>query len=640
MKKAFLTIFMFLQFINFYAQNNIRIIDSLKISLKEKNDTTLIQTLEEISWQYKAINIDSALKYSKRSVLMAKNLKHDKLTALVYNTLATVYEGKSELDSALIFHKESLTLKVKNNDSIGIANTYNNFGIIYDKKGEYLKSLKNYFKALDIYEKSNATYDRLCLVYVNIGIVYKKQKEYQKSLNFYHKAIESYTKNENKVGEIITISNISSIYLELKDYYKAIEYSSKAASGFKSLGYLRYVPYMTHNIAIAKTGLKKYNEAIILFLDIIKKFQKENNLFELADAKINLADTFYQKNEFLKCLLQLKEALKIIKENDYKEKELRALLKLSKVSFKQNRFKEAFKYLKEYDNKKDSVFEKNKTKSILELETKYQSEKKEKELLRTRTEKAETELKLSKTKYWIYILVGVFVLAVLLFFAINQRNKRKNQEEILEQKEQGFKAIIEAQEEERSKIARELHDGVVQQIGSVILKSRNLFSKKNLIDEKEPQELLESLENSNQELRNISHQMMPRALKELGIIPALQDLLDGSLSLVNIKYSLEHFNIEKRLPQKIEVTIYRITQELINNIIKHSKANEVSVQLYNTNNTVILIVEDNGVGFSSQKNKKGIGLLNISSRLDLVKGDVNFEPSPKSGTLVTIKIPL
>lgn len=228
-----------------------------------------------------------------------------------------------------------------------------------------------------------------------------------------------------------------------------------------------------------------------------------------------------------------------------------------------------------------------------------------------------------------------------IFFSLGLGHKQKLIfEEKNKQKELGLKAILEAQEAERGRIARELHDGVVQQIGSVILKSRNILAKLDLLNSKESQELLKSLENSNQDLRNISHQMMPRALKELGIIPALNDLLEGSLALSNIKYSIEHFNIDERLPTKIEVTIYRITQELINNIIKHSKADEVSVQLFNAKNAVILIVEDNGVGFSSKERSKGIGLLNISSRLDMVKGDVNFEPSPKSGTLVTINIPL
>lgn len=229
-----------------------------------------------------------------------------------------------------------------------------------------------------------------------------------------------------------------------------------------------------------------------------------------------------------------------------------------------------------------------------------------------------------------------------IFFSLGLGHKQKLMyEEKNKQKEINLQLIIEGQETERARIARELHDGVVQEIGSVILKSRNILSKMNLLQAKESQELLETLENSNQDLRNISHQMMPRALKELGITSALNDLLEGSLKFVNIKFTFDHFNIKERLPAKIEITLYRITQELLNNIIKHSKANEVSVQLFKSSNTVILIVEDNGIGFSIKKEfNKGIGLLNISSRLDVVKGSVNFEPSPKSGTLVTVKIPL
>ncbi|PWG04601.1 sensor histidine kinase [Polaribacter aquimarinus] len=255
-------------------------------------------------------------------------------------------------------------------------------------------------------------------------------------------------------------------------------------------------------------------------------------------------------------------------------------------------------------------------------------------------------------KILVLILVLTFLIYIINYFSkrkfvkkvheleLAQKFEKEKNEAIVKEKERGLKALIDAQESERSRIARELHDGVVQQIGSVILKSRNILAKMNLLQTKESQELLKSLENSNQDLRTISHQMMPRALKELGILSALNDLLENSLVYTNVAYSLEHFNIKERLPQKIEITIYRIVQELINNIIKHSKATEVSVQIFNANNTIILIVEDNGVGFAKGKSKKGIGLLNISSRLDMVNGDVNFEPSPKSGTLVTIKIPL
>ncbi|MEO9572213.1 MAG: sensor histidine kinase [Polaribacter sp.] len=640
MKVKIVIFFLFFTICSLESQSIRKKIDSLKQEVKILKDTSLIQTLNEISWLYKRIDIDSSLIFSKKALLISKKLNNDKLTALAYNNLGTIYESKSLLDSALFCHKRSFEIKTKIKDTIGIANSYNNFGIIYDLRGEYLKSLQNYFKALEVYETSNADFDRIPMVFVNIGIVYKKQKNYKKVLEFYKKAIKIYKDNNHKIGTVITTGNIASVYLELKDYEKAIKNSLEAKRGYKDLSYEVYLPYMDHNIAIAKDGLEEYLDARKIYNSIIIEFEKQNALFELSDAKINLAKNYTKTNNLHLAIKELKEVLIIIKKNKFKEKELTVLKLLSKNQSNLNSFKEAYNNLITYDIKKDSVFEQEKMKAILELETKYRTEKKEKELLETRTEKAETELKLSKTINWIYILIGGLTLAILLFFAISQRNKRKTQEEIVAQKEQGFKAIIDAQEEERSKMARELHDGVVQQIGSVILKSRNILSKMNLLQTKESQELLESLENSSQDLRTISHQMMPRALKELGIIPALNDLLEGSLPYSKVKYTLEHFNIAKRLPQKIEVTLYRITQELINNIIKHSKATDVSVQLFNTNNTVVLIIEDNGIGFSSEKKEKGIGLLNISSRLDIVNGEVHFEPSPKSGTLVTIKIPL
>ena len=600
----------------------------------------LIDALDEISWEYKYVNMDSAFEYSKKALNLSKKINFKKGIANSYNTIGSNFEYISKLDSSLFYYEKSLTIKEEIKDSIGIANSLNNIGIIFDEKGDYKNALETYFKALKIYENNTTSFDKVPMVLVNIGIVYKKQKEFKKVLEYYKKALEIYKKNKYDVGIVITTGNIGGVLLKLKSYEESVNYSSEAKKMYTDLGYKRYIPYMNIQIANAKDSLGYYNESRKLYLESIAIFEKENNIYELADATIGLTNNYLKSNLFLKSEKEAKKAIKLAVENDFNEIKIRALQLLAKVNFKLKNYKDAYLNVLKYNSVKDTVFEKEKTKAILELETKYQSEKKEKELLKTRTEKAETELALSTTKNWIYILIGGLLIIIVLFFAISQRNKRKAQQQITAQKEEGFKAIIDAQEEERGKIARELHDGVVQQIGSVILKSRNLFSKKNLIEEKESKELLESLENSNQDLRNISHQMMPRALKELGIIAALSDLLEGSLAYLNINYNIEHFNIEHRLPQKIEITIYRIAQELINNIIKHSKATEVSLQLFNTNNTVILIVEDNGVGFSSKEKKKGIGLLNISSRLDIVNGNVNFEPSPKSGTLVTVKIPL
>jgi signal transduction histidine kinase len=151
------------------------------------------------------------------------------------------------------------------------------------------------------------------------------------------------------------------------------------------------------------------------------------------------------------------------------------------------------------------------------------------------------------------------------------------------------------------------------------------------------------LDESINELRSISHQMMPRALAELGLLPALEDLLEKAFGHTDIRFSFEHHRLEgQRFPEHIEVSLYRITQELINNIIKHSGAKAVSVQLLKTPSHLVLVVEDNGKGFrfEDQANRNGIGLMNINSRAKALNGEVNYAPSPQQGTVATIRIPV
>ncbi len=136
---------------------------------------------------------------------------------------------------------------------------------------------------------------------------------------------------------------------------------------------------------------------------------------------------------------------------------------------------------------------------------------------------------------------------------------------------------------------------------------------------------------------------MPRVLGEMGLIPALADMLEKSLGLTEIKYEFEHHNIgEQRFTESIEISLYRICQELINNIIKHSEARAVSVQLLKTKTHLVLVVEDNGKGFkwNDPNSRNGIGLMNINSRAQAIHGEVNYEPSPQQGTVATIRVPL
>ncbi len=251
------------------------------------------------------------------------------------------------------------------------------------------------------------------------------------------------------------------------------------------------------------------------------------------------------------------------------------------------------------------------------------------------------EITISNRTRWILLLALGIVLTLSIFTFFFQRNKRIASQEkavlIIQTKQENINAVIHAQEEERKRIAKDLHDGIVQRLGGLKLGLQNLFHS---YPSDEANKLLGVLDESAEELRQLSHQMMPKALSDFGLVPALKDMLENSLGHSKMKYQFEHFRMEERIDQRKETALYRIAQELVNNVIKHSEATLVNIQLIKNKNHIILIVEDNGKGISKDKQEKGIGLMNIHSRLDTVKGNVNFEPSPNSGTIVTIKIPL
>ena len=130
-------------------------------------------------------------------------------------------------------------------------------------------------------------------------------------------------------------------------------------------------------------------------------------------------------------------------------------------------------------------------------------------------------------------------------------------------------------------------------------------------------------------------------LQEKGLLAAIEEMVRKSLGITTIHFQIEHFKVENvRFQERIELSLYRICQELVNNIIKHSKASEVAIQLMRNKSHLILIVEDNGVGFNKQQNKDGIGMMNISSRLSTVKGEAEIEPGPERGVVATIRVPV
>ena len=170
------------------------------------------------------------------------------------------------------------------------------------------------------------------------------------------------------------------------------------------------------------------------------------------------------------------------------------------------------------------------------------------------------------------------------------------------------------------------------QLESVTIRDERINVKK--------QHIIKNLGEAAQEIRQISHQMMPRSLEEVGLVPSLEDLFSKTFTQTSIKCSFEYNNVEQRYPKDVEISLYRIVQELLNNIIKHSHANNVAVQLYTINKKLIMTVEDDGIGFDVKVKSSGHGLLNIKSRIETLNGNFECESVENTQTVITLSVPL
>ncbi|MBL0052216.1 MAG: sensor histidine kinase [Bacteroidetes bacterium] len=245
------------------------------------------------------------------------------------------------------------------------------------------------------------------------------------------------------------------------------------------------------------------------------------------------------------------------------------------------------------------------------------------------------------TVFIVLAAIIFFLFIAGLFIFIFQYRKRKI---IFEKEKQliALESILKGQEEERTRMAKDLHDSLGGMLSGIKL---NLSSLKGniMLDEKDSSLFYKSilqLDNAIAEMRRVAHNMMPEALLRLELAEAMQDYCDSINESRMVKMKYTQLGITNPIEKSMEVTLYRIIQELSNNAIKHASAKNILIQLSKNENTLTLIVEDDGIGFNSAQlaNYLGNGLQNVQSRVDYIKGRFEIESYPNKGTTISIEI--
>lgn len=617
------------------AQNN-SVIDSLQLALKKGTEKQKIITLINISDEYSNFDLDKAIFYANKSLIKAKQLQNDSLMGLSYNAIANNFQYKTELDSALKYHKKALEIRVKIKDSIGLADTYNNLGIFYDTKGEFSKAIKNYFNALYFYERKQKI-AKQAMVCSNIGIVFKAQKEYKKAIVYYRKAYELYSKTDDNFGKTTSAGNLGSILINLKQYDESLKYSTIAKNGYEKLGYERFVGYPLSSIAYVYDSLHKFKIANSKYIESIKLHEKHQNNFEIAEVSGAFANCLIKQANYDQSIELAKKSLHFSKIAKAYLLEINSYQSLAIANSKLGNYQDAYRFSKLYNFGKDSIFKTQNSKSIFELETKYQTAQKEKLILQQQTESKQKNI-------WLILISSIATIGLLLFRQQRLKSRQQKEQARLEnellQEQSNFKI-----QEQRLEISRELHDSVGSQLTFIISILDNLKNAPVKLEnaiEKKIDNLSGYANNSISELRDTIWALNTDNLTISELETRILNFIkDASESVETINFDFKNNSVTNfQLTSKQGINLFRVVQEAVNNAVKHSKASQINIILDEKENQLSMKIQDNGKGFDyEEKRKKSYGLTNLQNRIKELNGD--FEViSNQNGTAILISIPI
>lgn len=535
-----------------------------------------------------------------------------------------------------------LPLEIKNQDSIFFKK-----GTEFKKRGNYDSSLFYFYKGLEFAEAfGQPAYQARHIN--NIGLIHSRLRQFSKAEEFLLRALKMYEELSDTLRIAYLYNNLGLMKEEMGDFQTASNYYNQSIRLKKSLD-ISGLRLNYNNQGTINRKLKKYDLSLKYHRLALYYIKSANKPHSLCETYMNLGDVYFDQKKYDSALHYYNSSYQV-------GLAINATHAMEKVLGKQaysyaglGIFDKAYQYRTLQNSFLDSLI--NNRNQIVEIEFKH--------LLKDQKSESQKGLSLaiSEKNFIILLLCIVFILIIVIVIYSYITKKRSLQSTILlqnkseqlkerhiekllqEQEMKSLKSFLEGKEDERARTARDLHDSLGGTLASLKLKLEHYFENQNeLLRGK----IMTEIKEAYQEVRNISHNLVPPKFNSTSFTDLLKKYISqiSANSTLSIRLELQAEESLNELEEKIKVELYRIVQECLSNILTHSEADEVEVQLLMHESFVNLIVEDNGMGFDKSGLKNGIGLSNIASRVKLLNGSIDMDSVIKRGTFINIDIPI
>jgi two-component system, NarL family, sensor kinase len=524
------------------------------------------------------------------------------------------------------------------------AYAYMGWGVITFLSGDYDNVLPKYFKARGIFDSLK---NKMGLAAVNneMAVFYHKQKDLGNALQCLDIS-ESLSRETNNLDHLGTsLGHRGSFlfalgkYSESKPYYLEVLKIRQQTNDSVGLG------YVFADLAELVLNENNFDQAMV-YLDMSTAIrEKTGDLQGVAVNSVNRGENYFKAKQYQQSAFWFEKGLKQSLAIGFDDLSRHTYDYLGKTYQALGDYKKAYALQEKSIAFKDSLFNADRTRVIQEMQTKYETEKKELQITQLNQD---NELKSATIQRNYFLFGGLAAVLFLAFLFWRYRDQQKQKAIMHEQKlrlrEAQINAVIDSQEKERKRFASDLHDGMGQLISTLQLNIQSIKESKDL------EKTIAKVENSEQllseiqmEIRNIAFNLMPPVLVKEGLVPAVRELVRRLNKTGLLKITLVIHKTPDRFSSVIEISIYRIIQELLSNIVKHSGANEVTISFTGFETEITLTIEDNGNGYdlkTFQHSDRGNGWTTIQARMNLIHSQIEFDTQVgRKNNFVTINFP-
>ena len=604
--------------------------------------------------------IKPSLALIEKAIEVSTERDDSEMLANSYYSMGNYYYFSSKLDSATIMLNKSLSYIQENELPFVTSGVLATKGGIANQQDAVSQSIVYTMQAREILDKMDTTQlseiqkkkrkGKNFVLANSLANLYNKTEDFETSLVYYNIASEAALAMKDLNGAGVISSNKGNLLLKMGRTQKALEAFTSGKQLKEQAGASPHSIALTNmNIGSAYLALKDEEKALLQYNNALAVFESSNYTSGIADV-LPLRGILYNKQgKHDLAIVDCERAKSLINAIEVPELMSKACECLYDAYKGKGNFEKALINFENYTVARDSVINEKNIKQLTQIEMQYDFNKKQEE----QDQILQNEKRLKRNILIGLITLAVFSIVIILFLRkrIQYKNKLALQTETLQQQKiielqqknklVAMNSMIEGQEAERLRIAKDLHDSLGGLLSTVKAHFTTIQNEIEQLDALDLTGKTNSLiDEACIEVRRISHNMMPHALSISGLKGAIEDL-GSQLQEQGYSVSVEISNLPSSIETTKEVMIYRLVQEIISNIRKHAKASTILIQLIGYKNEVNLLVEDNGQGFNYDDAiaKGGLGLKSINSRVAYLDGTIDWDTQPNNGTSLTINIP-